>query len=280
MPWGIPVPGDSEHVMYVWFDALVNYVSTLGWPESQKNFEKFWGTVNTPCAIQIAGKDNLRQQSAMWQAMLMSANLPTSRQVLIHGFITSGGQKMSKSIGNVIDPVFLVREYGTDALRYFLSRHVHPFEDSDVTQERFKDSYNADLANGLGNFVARTLTLAEKYLKEPIQVPDVREASHLSGDKFSYIKVYTDAIEKFEFNRAIGILWTRIQELDASISKEQPFKLIKENPELGIKFITILVEELYVIAHYLSPFMPVTSQTIQSAIVMNKNPKILFPRKV
>ena len=111
MPWGVPVPGDETQVMYVWFDALINYISTLGWPKSGSDFETFWP------GLQIAGKDNLRQQSAMWQAMLLSAGLPPSKQIIIHGFITSGGQKMSKSLGNVIDPFEIVQTYGTDALR-------------------------------------------------------------------------------------------------------------------------------------------------------------------
>lgn len=117
MPWGIPVPNDNNHVMYVWFDALTNYISTLGWPKDMQNFTDYWGTKENPNAVQIAGKDNLRQQSAMWQAMLAAADLPPTRQILIHGFITSGGVKMSKSTGNIIDPFEYVEKYGTDALR-------------------------------------------------------------------------------------------------------------------------------------------------------------------
>src|SRR5262249_8625273 len=148
MPWGVPVPDDDEQVMYVWFDALINYISTLGWPEETATFEKYWGIIDSPKALQVAGKDNLRQQSAMWQAMLISADLPSTRQIVIHGFITSDGKKMSKSTGNVIDPYTIVDEYGIDALRLFLAKHIHPFEDSDFTTERFKEAYNADLANG------------------------------------------------------------------------------------------------------------------------------------
>ncbi|MFH1608657.1 MAG: methionine--tRNA ligase, partial [Patescibacteria group bacterium] len=155
MPWGIPVPGDEKHVMYVWFDALVNYISTLGWPNShhpalsgtppqaggEDLFEKYW--INgTP--TQYCGKDNLRFQSAMWQAMLMAAGVPNSKQIIINGFITAdGGVKMSKSIGNVINPNDIVAEYGTDALRYFLLREVGSFEDSPFTIERFKEAYNS-----------------------------------------------------------------------------------------------------------------------------------------
>src|SRR3989344_718766 len=147
MPWGVPVPGDEQHVMYVWFDALINYISTLGWPEDTATFEKYWGIIPSPKGLQLAGKDQIRQQAAMGQAMLISADLASTRQIAIHGFITVNGQKMSKSIGNVIDPLAIVDEYGIDALRYFLARHVHPFEDSDFTMEKFKEAYNANLAN-------------------------------------------------------------------------------------------------------------------------------------
>jgi methionyl-tRNA synthetase len=142
MSWGVPVPGDDNHVMYVWFDALVSYISALDWPENTANFEKFW--INgTP--TQYAGKDNLRQQSAMWQAMLMSAHIPNSHQIVINGFINSGGQKMSKSLGNVINPKEIVNEYGADAFRYYVLREFNSFEDSDFTMEKFKEAYNANL---------------------------------------------------------------------------------------------------------------------------------------
>ncbi len=149
MPWGVPVPGDKEHVMYVWFDALTNYISTLGWPNDEDTFKKFWPVV------QVAGKDNLRQQSAMWQAMLMSAGLPPSKQVLIFGFLTANGEKMSKSQGNVIDPFEVVEKYGADATRYYLVSEIQVFEDGDFSYEKFDIRYNADLANGLGNLVSR-----------------------------------------------------------------------------------------------------------------------------
>ena len=167
MPWGAPVPNDENHVMYVWFDALINYISTLGWPENKEKFEKFWQ------GIQFAGKDNLRQQSAMWQAMLMSAGLPTSKQIMIHGFIlTEKGEKISKSTVKVIsakhtddttNPFYYVQEYGTDAVRYYLSRHIHPFGDTIFSSDYFKERYNAGLANGLGNLVNRIIKMYVDY---------------------------------------------------------------------------------------------------------------------
>ena len=163
LPWGVPVPDDSEQVMYVWFDAFVNYISVIGWPILMEKFNKWW--TGSGGVVQFAGKDQVRQQVAMWQAMLKASGIDTpSKQIVIHGFITSGGQKMSKSLGNVIDPFAIVSEYGTDALRYYLARHIHPFEDSDFTMEKFKEVYNANLANGLGNLVSRIMKMGQEYL--------------------------------------------------------------------------------------------------------------------
>jgi len=270
MPWGIEVPNDPAHVMYVWFDALINYVSTLGWPEDVATFEKFWGTISAPKAIQFAGKDQIRQQAAMWQAMLMSAKLPPTKQILIHGFITSGGQKMSKSLGNVIDPIVLIEEYGTDALRYFLARHVHPFEDSDFTIEKFREAYNADLANGLGNFVARIMQLAQTHLGKS----DLPRKSDLQLPQ-----EFTAALEKFEINKAADFIWERIKLLDRQITDTQPFKVVKQNAEEGKALIVGLIAELAHIAAMLEPILPATSKKIIEAIAANKKPETLFPRK-
>ncbi|MEK7601201.1 MAG: methionine--tRNA ligase [Patescibacteria group bacterium] len=271
MSWGIPVPGDDSQVMYVWFDALTNYISTLGWPFDSAQgkpdlFEKFWVKGET---LQLAGKDQVRFQSIVWQAMLLSAGLPTTKQVIYHGFITSGGQKMSKSIGNVIDPLEIVAEYGTDALRYFLARHVHPFEDSDVTMERFKEAYNADLANGVGNLAARIMTLAAAHLSEPVERP---APAGFHGE-------YTDALEHFEYNRALEFVRSQVQILDHKIVKEEPFKLVKTNPEMGKQMIRELTLDLYGIARMLNPFMPHTSAAIKEAVLQNKKPANLFPRR-
>ncbi|MEX2033327.1 MAG: methionine--tRNA ligase, partial [Candidatus Colwellbacteria bacterium] len=268
MPWGVPVPGDEKHVMYVWFDALVGYISALGWPKDKKKFEEFWGTKDSPNAIQIAGKDNLRQQSAMWQAMLFSAGLPSSRQIYIEGFITSDRQKISKSSGKVIDPFELVGKYGTDAVRYYLARHIHPFEDSDFTEEKFREAYNAHLANGLGNLVARIMKLAEVNLEKPITIP---EPASFSG---GYIK----AIQNYDFNLTMDIIWAKIADLDKKITLDQPFVMVREDSEQGKALISNLTTELYWIARFLQPFMPETSDLIKDTIKSNKMPKTLFPR--
>jgi len=266
MDWGVPVPGDDSQVMYVWFDALTNYISTLGWPaDTEENFKKFWVEGET---VQIAGKDQVRFQSVMWQAMLMSAGLPTTQRVLYHGFITSGGHKMSKSLGNVIDPAVLVVEYGTDALRYYLARHVHTFEDSDFTAEHFKELYNANLANGLGNLTARIMKLAEDHLEAGTRPKPT-----------GFSKNYTDAFERFEINHAIDEVFRHVQLLDQKITATEPFKLVNSDPVAGKKLIFDLTRELLAVGQMLEPFMPDTSKKIKEAVITNKKPATLFPRK-
>lgn len=274
MPWGVPVPGDEKHVMYVWFDALVNYISTLGWPGNIQDFEKFWGTKDAPNAIQFAGKDNLRQQSAMWQAMLMATGLPTSKQIVIHGFITSGGQKMSKSVGNVIDPLKIVEEYGTEALRFYLARHVSSFEDSDFTLEKFKESYNADLANGLGNFASRVLKMVEmvKSSGEPLALgPNLANTS--TSEK------YQNFLETYNFNKATELVWEQIAFGDGVIQEKKPFELLNTDKGKAVGILADLVQRLWRVSVMLEPFMPETSKKIQDAIRENKKPDNLFPRK-
>ena len=265
LSWGVPVLGDDSQVMYVWFDALTNYISTLGWPEDKDGaFEKYW---NKGTTIQMAGKDQVRFQSLMWQAMLISAGIKNTDTVFYHGFINSGGQRMSKSLGNVINPYELVEKYGTDATRYFLLRHVHPVDDSDVTWERLDEWYTANLVNGLGNLVARVMKLAETNLDEPIEIP----APGLPEEYFA-------AIQAFEFNTAMDMVWKRIQEADERITREEPFKVIKEDQESGQKIIRELVSELYWIARMLHPFMPEVNEKIKNAVKENKKPENLFPR--
>jgi len=260
MPWGVPVPGDDAHVMYVWFDALVNYISTLGWPD--ESYTAWWPSV------QFAGKDNLRQQSAMWQAMLMSAGVAPSKQIFIHGFITSGGQKISKSLGNVIDPIKIVDMYGTDALRYFILRHVHPFEDSDMTMERFHEAYTANLVNGLGNLVSRVMKLAETHLETPV-VP---------GKVFDWAHVTVMPLEAYEFNAALDYVWEQIGKLDARMNDEAPFKLIKTDPDRAKQIIRELVLGVYEIGNLLAPHLPATSAKIVDTVLTNKKPESMFPR--
>jgi len=268
MSWGIPVPGDDAHVMYVWFDALVNYVSTLGWPEETKMFRKYWEG-GTP--VQYAGKDNLRQQSAIWQAMLMAAGLSNTHTVVIDGFITGGGGvKMSKSLGNVVNPYDVVAEYGTDALRYFLLRHVHPFEDSDFTMERFGDDYTAHLVNGLGNLTNRILKMSETYFAAPISVVEKTVED---------FPAYCEVADAFLWNVAADIVWEKIGVADLRIQETEPFKLVKDDPETAKQIVSELVQELSDIATLLVPLLPETAKKIKEGIAINKKPETpLFAR--
>lgn len=267
LSWGVPVPGDDSQVMYVWFDALTNYISTLGWPDDPDgNFDRFWNQGHT---LQVAGKDQVRFQSLMWQAMLLSAGVKNTDQVFYHGFINSGGQKMSKSLGNVISPFELVEKYGVDATRYLLLRHTHSTEDSDVTWERLDEWYNAGLANGLGNLVARVMKLAEDNLDKPMGKPEL--SAVLSGDA-------KKSMEQFEFNVALDSIWSQIQFLDERITRDKPFAVVKTDREAGQHLIGSLVEGVYLIAHQLEPFMPETSQKIKDAVLTNKKPESLFKR--
>lgn len=258
MPWGVPVPGDEDHVMYVWFDALVSYISTLNWPDDEKAFDKFWKN-GTP--TQYAGKDNLRQQSAMWQAMLMSAGLPNSAHIIINGFITSRGQKMSKSLGNVINPVEVVQKFGAEAFRYFVLRELSTFEDSDFTMERMQESFNANLANGIGNLTSRIMKLAETNLDKPVEA------------ETKIHETLKDHMQKFELGKAMDHIWNEIGDLDREIQVKKPWETKDQ------EVIRDLVRKLAHIGDSLKAFMPETSDKILSAIKANKLEEGLFPRK-
>jgi len=263
MPWGVDVPDDPNHVMYVWFDALVGYISSIGWPEDEKSFAEFWP------GVQTAGKDNLRQQTAIWQAMLMSAGLPNSEQVFIHGFITVDGQKISKSLGNVIDPYEMVKKYGTDGTRYYLLAKIHPWEDSDFTWEKFNEAYNADLANGLGNLVARVAKLAElsaaNYSISSLKITD---------SDFSSIRKLLD---EYRFNEALSEVWQWISTIDKQIEATKPWELAGESLKNAVH---PWVNNIVKIATALQPFLP---QTAEKILTQFKGPRIssstpLFPR--
>lgn len=268
MPWGVDVPDDPDHVMYVWFDALINYISTIGWPTDMKNFEKYWPVV------QFAGKDQVRQQAAMWQAMLMSASLPSSMQIFIHGFMTVDGQKISKSLGNTINPIEVAKEYGTDTLRYYLMAKIHPSEDSDFSWDKFREVYNADLANGLGNLVARVAKLCENS--------NFQISKHKSESLNQILsnKIFTDSLSGLKFNEALQFIWQKITKVDQYINEEKPWELVEKSPEKLNAILDHCVSKISEIATLLSPFLPETAEKITNQF---QGPKIksrhsLFPR--
>ncbi len=265
MPWGVEVPDDPKHVMYVWFDALTNYISTLGWPENKSEFEKYWGTKESPLAVQVAGKDNLRQQASMWQAMLFAGDLPFTRRILIHGFITSGGAKMSKSLGNVIDPIQYSDKYGADALRYYLLAKVSPFEDSDFTKEKFEEIYRSDLQNGLGNLVARVAAMAEKQ-DNRFQITETEMSIEV-----------TRALDEYLFDNAMTVIWDQIKKADQFVSEKRVWELKDLARQEALSRLVKIIRQ---IAVDLEPFMPKTAEKIKAQYGGEKIVKgePLFPR--
>ncbi len=273
MPWGIPVPGDGKHVMYVWFDALVNYISCLGWPcachggiagvNNDCDYCQFWpGT-------QVCGKDNLRQQTAMWQAMLMSAGLPNSKQILVFGFITENGRKISKSLGNVVSPYDLVKKYSVDAARFYLLSEIKPFADGDFSYEKFDTLYNAQLANSLGNLVARVSNLLEK---NKIEVK-IREGS----DK-KLINDFQAKMKDYKFDEALKVLWDKIGESDAILTAQKPWEMKDKNKIK--KILAPVAQNILNISLLLWPFMPETAEKIKEQFTQKQIKKgvSLFPR--
>ena len=258
MAWGIPIPGDETQVMYVWFDALTNYISTLGWPENTEAFETYWKN-GTP--TQYCGKDNTRFQGLTWQAMLMAAELPNSHQIVVNGHIVGeGGIKMSKSLGNIVDPLAIAEEYGTDALRFFLLKEISSFEDSPFTIERFREAFQAGLANGIGNLTSRILTLSEKYLDS------------IAYQETELPIAIQEALAHFDIQKAVSYIWESITKLDVKIAEEKPFSVVKEDLETGKLMIQDLAASLYEIACWLTPFLPETAEKIKTLVKENKKP--------
>jgi methionyl-tRNA synthetase len=265
LPWGVPVPGDDDHVMYVWFDALTSYISTLGWPNEAGDFT-YWAQGNP---VQYCGKDNLRQQSAIWQAMLLAAGLPNTKHIIINGFIISGGQKMSKSIGNVINPFDIidmfkdVTDYPEDVLRFILLHEVPSFEDGDITVESIKTAYTAYLANGIGNLTSRVMKMA---------------TANTVSSKQLVVNSKID-IQGFDTNAAIKSIMHKINTLDEYIATHEPFKVVKVDEQKGKEMIEYCLNSLAGIAEDLAPFIPQTSAKILECIRENKMPeKPLFNR--
>ena len=265
MPWGVAVPGDDDHVMYVWFDALVNYISTIGWPKIDGEFSECWP------GVQVAGKDNLRQQTAMWQAMLMSAGVPTSKQIFIHGFITANGQKMSKSLGNVVDPFEYVNEFGSDAIRYYLLREIPYGDDGDFSRVRLEERY-AELANRLGNLVGRVAAMSQKYFEGKLDP--------IAHDWASTNSELADAMAKFDFKEYIDKIFLLVDEANEIVDKQAPFKLVKTDEAAAKQVLSEVSEMIRFIARSLACVIPKASAEIlrrYGTIVATGDP--LFPRR-
>ena len=251
LEWGIPVPDDENQTIYVWADALTNYISAIGYEKESPEFKKYW-----PADVHIIGKDILRFHAAIWPGMLLSLKLPLPKVIFVHGFITVAGQKMSKSLGNVIDPFKLVEKYGTEPVRYFLLREIPAAEDGDFTYEKFEARYNADLASGLGNLVARVLTVAEKI--KPQLIEGRFQNPELAEEINNVRKKYEKFLDEFKFNEALTSIWELISFCDKYIDKKRPWEETENQT-------AIIADLLYVIgniAKMLQPFLPETSEKI------------------
>lgn len=262
MPWGIPVPGDETQVMYVWFDALVNYISTLDWPNEGGEFG-FWP------GVQVAGKDNLRQQSAMWQGMLMSAGVAPSKQIFIHGFITAEGQKMSKSVGNVVNPYDIVAASGTDALRYYLLGALPAYDDGDFSQTTFDAIYASKLANGVGNLAARATTMVGKFCEG--RVPAIAEDRY---DTATFWKTYQAAFDRYRFDDMVRAIEELVAACNKSVDDEAPWKAVKEGKDVS-PFMYQLVEGLRHIAVALLPVIPAAAEKILADLSVDASTVVL-----
>lgn len=265
--WGIPVPGDDSQVMYVWFEALMNYITVLGYPEHE-DFKHFW-----PAQVQVIGKDIIRFHAAVWPAILMNLKLPLPKQLYVHGFITVEGKKMSKSLGNVLHPEDIINKYGVDACRYYFLRHMPSYEDGDFSWQRLEAAYNNELADELGNAVQRTVAMTQMYLGG--LVGDTPPAEHdLAG--------YGEALAACRFDRALDEVWEQVRGLNQYIDEEKPWTIAKAGDKDHLReVLAYQVSSLLNIAELLEPFLPDTAGKIQATFKDGKvKPAggILFPK--
>lgn len=264
LTWGVPVPDDESQVMYVWMDALANYITVLGYPE--KNISEWW-----PATAQFVGKDVLRFHTIIWPAILLGLGLPLPRTVVSHGMILANGQKMSKSVGNVVDPIEVIDKYGLEAFRYYFLRHVDTFNDSDFTWEKYEEAYNNELANDLGNLVQRLATLAAKNNIHGINANDTIELPN----------EYREMMEQYEFTKAFDYVWERVQGINKRIDEEKPWSLAKTGDVEKLNdCMNGLIRELMCTGKMLTPFLPETAERIKEIFVDKIEPPRtpLFPK--
>jgi methionyl-tRNA synthetase len=267
--WGIQVPGDKTQRIYVWFDALIVYLSGIGFGPDEKTYKKWW-----PPELQVVGKGITRFHAIYWIGMLLSAGLKLPKQLFVHEYITVNGQKMSKTIGNVIDPNDLIEKYGADPVRYYCLAKISPFADSDFSESKLQETYNADLANGLGNLIARVAKLCENADYTNMG------ASNNVTEHFIQDSEYTKALNEFRFPDALGAVWKQIALLDKYINDEKPWELAKKDPKRLTSVLAHCIDRIQEVGMLIEPFMPETSAKILEQF---KAPKItaqkpLFPR--
>ena len=264
LTWGVLVPDDGTQVMYVWIDALSNYITILGYPDI--DISEWW-----PAAAQFVGKDILRFHAIIWPAMLIGLGLPLPKVLVSHGFILADGQKMAKSIGNVVDPIEVLDKHGLDAFRYYFLRHIDTFNDSDFTWEKFEKAYNNELANDLGNLVQRLATMACKNGVKLDTEPELK----LDDE-------YTKLMDKFEFSRAFDYAWEKVQNINKRIDDEKPWMLAKNGETEKLQeCLKSLIIDLLNVNYMLSPFIPNTTEKIFEIFAGEIEPpaKPLFPKQ-
>lgn len=266
--WGVPVPGDDSQVMYVWFEALMNYITVIGYPE-HADFKKFW-----PADVQVVGKDILRFHAAIWPGMLLGLGLPVQKSLYVHGFVNVEGQKMSKTLGNVVKPSDIVSKYGADAFRYFFMRHIPSYEDGDFSWKKLETAYNNELADQLGNAVSRTAAMVSKYQNNIIG--DIPAPKH-------DIASYQEALNEFRFDKALDKVWDQVRGLNQYVDEARPWEIAKTKDEAHLReVLAYMVGALLEIATLIYPFMPETAEKIQNTFgsgVLKPLAGPLFPKE-
>ncbi|MFC1750861.1 methionine--tRNA ligase [Pseudomonadota bacterium] len=256
LPWGVTVPGHEDQVMYVWCDALSNYITGVGYLDEDEQFKKYW-----PCDLHLIGKDILRFHAAIWIGMLISAGVDLPKSIAVHGFITSEGKKMSKTMNNVVDPAQYTEKYGIDPLRYYLLKEIPTTGDGDFSKERFHSLYDSDLAHNIGNLVSRVLSMNEKYFDA--KVPDTDKSEGEFAEKLSGIwKTYEEAIDEFDLRKGLEQASTLADFANKYIDDTKPWELAKNDEEDLKKVMYVLLEILRHIALLLLPYLPGTAEEI------------------
>ncbi|NBS69931.1 methionine--tRNA ligase [bacterium] len=275
--WGVPVPGDESQVMYVWVDALSNYITGLGFADDDRAFADFW--VNADVRTHVIGKDIVRFHAIYWPAFLLSAGLPLPTEIFVHGFLTVEGEKMSKSLGNVVRPQEMIDVYGVDATRYLLLRDLPLVGDGDISKDRLEERYN-ELANGLGNLVGRVAAMANKYFDGVLdEVSSPREKNHADySGLFDGIDI---AIGSRDFKRYLELVQEYISVANVKIQREEPFKVFKTDPQMCKYILSELAAMIREIAHLLAPVMPGVSAEILARYTGEKiiHGEPLFPKR-
>ena len=256
--WGIPVPIDTKHVIYVWFDALTNYLTPIGYLDDPEKFQKFW-----PADIHLVGKEIVRFHSIIWPCILMALDLPLPKQVFGHGWLVVDGTKMSKSIGNVVDPIGLIEEFGADAIRYFLLREINLGQDGNFSRDALIQRINSDLANDLGNLLHRTLNMVGKFQQGVVLAPEGRSEidASLIEDAMATVKIFADDMNNMKISHAIKSVWAFISRANKYIDETAPWALAKDEAkkqELA-NVMYNLVEALRIISGLIYPYMPTTA---------------------